>query len=805
MSVYHLIEKKHIVENKKTFKMRFKITLGILSIFCFMQLNTQNLFAETESTTADATLAKHGGGSSRQTIDFGDAIDEFYFNWENADSVTITGMPEGIDIVVTMSDQKIAFSGTPADTGYFAWTLSTTGADVNASYSGYIDVEPVEEDTSTTTYKAPAFPGAEGFGRYTTGGRGGQVIYVTNLNDDGTGSLRDAVETKGARIIMFKVSGIIELESNLTITNDDLTIAGQSAPGDGICIKNYNVNVNADNIIIRYLRFRMGDELKTEDDALGGRYHENIIVDHCSMSWSTDECVSFYNNENFSLQWCIMAESLRNSVHDKGKHGYGGIWGGVRASFHHNLLAHHDSRNPRFCGSRFNNAVADSELCDLRNNVIYAWGGNSGYGAEGGSYNIVNNYYKPGDCTESGVKDRIYSPNDESSEDDTQELGIHGYFYVNGNYMNESTSVTSDNWKGIDVNFKYSSDTKSDIKSDTEYDCGDITTQSAADAYSAVLNYAGASLVRDTVDARIVYETQTGTYTYTGSNGSTGGLIDSQSDVGGWPDYTYDASDVPTDTDGDGMPDDWETANGLDSSDDSDGITYTLSDLYTNVEVYLNSLVEAITDVQNENGTANYAENDSTAVLIKMGVGDANQSIELGDAITDFYYSWVNATSATTNSSMPYGVLVSLDTDEQTISFSGTPQFAGIYNYTVVTEGAAINDTATGTITVTAPEDDDDDTVDDTDSTETNLVSGVNIGEPSIYPNPMSNGELTLELSDVSSNTMVNIYNIVGTLIYSNDQVTELKTTIKLDITAGNYFVKITSGDNIYMKKLIVN
>lgn len=439
-----------------------------------------------------------------------------------------------------------------------------------------------------------AFPGAEGAGRYTTGGRGGKVIHVTNLNDSGTGSLRAAIQTAGARIVVFDVSGTIELEKDLKIEKDDITIAGQTAPGDGICIKNYSFYVGADNVIVRFLRFRLGVDRPDatghiDKDACWGRNQKNIIIDHCSMSWCTDECVSFYDNENFTLQWCLAAESLRGSLHPKGYHGYGGIWGGHTATFHHNLMAHHDSRNPRMCGSRFCNNQAD-ELVDMRNCVFYNWGStNSGYAGEGGRYNFVNNYYKSGAATKSSIKDRIFQAGADDGTNN-QSKGIYGTFYVNGNYV-EGKGENYD-WDGIDIDSKNNSAmTKELIKSDTEYTVANVTTETADKAFESVLGYAGASLSRDAIDARIARETRNGQYTYTGSVLKGLGIIDNPEDVGGYPDYV--STKAPADTDGDGMPDAWETANGLNPKSD-DSALYGLSTSYTNIEVYINSLVADI-------------------------------------------------------------------------------------------------------------------------------------------------------------------------------------------------------------------
>jgi hypothetical protein len=417
-----------------------------------------------------------------------------------------------------------------------------------------------------------AFPGAEGFGKFATGGRGGNVYIVSNLNDSGPGSFREAVKKKGPRFITFSVSGTIELESPVFINNGDVTIAGQTAPGDGICIKNYPVQVKADNVIIRYMRFRLGNEKSAESDAFGGTEKNNIIIDHCSVSWSTDECASFYRNSNFTMQWCIISESLNESVHHKGAHGYGGIWGGHKATFHHNLIASHNSRLPRFSGSSTTPNDPDKELVDFRNNVIYNWMSNNVYGGEKGRYNMVNNYYKAGPATIKNKRSQIVNPS-----------APYGKYYISGNCVDGHTSISKDNWNG-GVNLKDAIDS---VISKTPFEAEAITQQSADDAFEAVLNKAGASYKRDVVDARIVREVRSGK---SESGKLKNGIIDSQTDVGGWP--VLKSIAAPKDDDADGMPDDWEMSHGLNANDASDATLQSSGSHYTNIELYLNDLVK---------------------------------------------------------------------------------------------------------------------------------------------------------------------------------------------------------------------
>lgn len=444
----------------------------------------------------------------------------------------------------------------------------------------------------------------QGGGSKATGGRKGTIIYVTSLEDDVNkpGTLRHAIAQTTARTILFTVSGRIDLKSELTIRRGNVSIFGESAPGNGICISGYPVVIDADNVIIRFLRFRMGDEKQVEGDALTCIGHKDIVIDHCSFSWSTDECVSCYGNTDFTLQYCFITESLRNSVHGKGKHGYGGIWGGTNATFHHNLLAHHDSRNPRF-DHDFVNAKCIGPI-DYVNNVIYNWGGNSAYGGEGSTnagggrhINMVNNYYKYGPAT--SKKSRIVNPTTkcDNIKDGKHEGCIPSYggeidpgkFYIVGNYVYGSTTVTNDNWQGVDPDDPAK---KEQCRASSRWTDGLNALekeQTAEEAFETVLAKAGCSLSRDAVDLRIVDEVRNGNYTYTGSNGSVGGLIDSQTDVGGWP--VLKSEKPLQDTDGDGMPDSWESLKGLNPELFSDGAETTLNPPYTNLEVYLNSLV----------------------------------------------------------------------------------------------------------------------------------------------------------------------------------------------------------------------
>ena len=491
--------------------------------------------------------------------------------------------------------------------------------------------------------KTPAFPGAEGFGRYVTGGRGGNVYHVTSLADDGSeGTLRWALGKSGVKTIVFDVSGTIHLQSSLDISIGNVTIAGQTAPGDGICVADYPVSIKANNVIVRYMRFRLGNKNVLANgadgwDGFGGFDQQDWIIDHCSVSWSIDECLSVLGNKNTTVQWCLVAQSLVNSGHSKGAHGYGGNWGGSGASFHHNLIAHHGSRTPRL-GPRPTTQL--DERMDMRNNVIYNFGGNGCYGGEGMNVNIVNNYYKPGPGTPTdkkgyriagiGIRTNTYVNTYPAY---APALHLWGKYYVTGNYNSKYPQLNQDNWtygiinqidaSGCDGTF--TQETKDSIKLAEPIDYILTTTHSAADAYDRVLDFAGASLHRDSFDELMVSDTRNGKATYTGS-GLSKGFVNSQDDNkpsdadaswSVWP--TLASKEAPKDTDGDGMPDEWELANALDPTNPKDGKTIG-ADGYSNLENYLNSLVADITTAQNMGGettgsTVNESEEPVTSTL----------------------------------------------------------------------------------------------------------------------------------------------------------------------------------------------
>ena len=437
-----------------------------------------------------------------------------------------------------------------------------------------------------------AFPGAEGFGKYTTGGRGGTVLVVNNLNDDGPGSFREAVTKKTPRIVVFAVSGTIHLQSPLNIAGN-VTIAGQTAPGDGICLADFPVKINGDNMIVRYMRFRMGDKNQQGgmvdgnggDDAIGGTRRKNIIIDHCSMSWSTDEVCSIYAGDSTTLQWNLIAEPLNYSYHfetgdkDYEHHGFGGIWGGRHFTAHHNLFAHCNNRTPRWDGIR----NAPEENGDFRNNVIYDWGNNNMYAGEGGNYNVVNNYYKPGPATSANGLKSIANPYQK------QPQIPFGKWYLDGNVMKDNNAVYKDNWAFVRMEKGTDAD-KLNAKLNKPFSIAEVSTQSAEKAYDAVLQSVGASYKRDTMDVRIINEVKEGKGSLVDVQGHYPHGTAYEATVNAWP--TLQSLPAPKDADGDGIPDDWEKKNKLNPADKSDALLYTLDKSYSNIEVYIDSLTK---------------------------------------------------------------------------------------------------------------------------------------------------------------------------------------------------------------------
>ena len=426
-----------------------------------------------------------------------------------------------------------------------------------------------------TAVSVPAFPGAEGFGAGSIGGRGGKVLFVTNLNDSGPGSLREAAETDGPRTVIFRVSGIVALKSEIVIKKPYITIAGQTAPGDGICLKNHALVIAADHVIVRHIRCRPGDNARAESDSLSVSSGRDIIVDHCSASWSVDETLSASSRGllgNVTVQWCIISESLHDSIHQKGPHGYGSLIRGSSGNgytYHHNLYAHHHARLPRPGNYIDRSMDPEGFILDFRNNVIYNWAGDAaGYNADGSNgtnsitkMNFAGNYYKTGvDSTGSLA----------FSESTTSARA-----WFSGNCMNGS--YPDDPWSLVSFS-KFSDEDVKAYKQSNPIPVPAVKTDDAMTAYERVLAEAGAVLAkRDAVDIRIVGEIRNG----------TGKIIDDEQQVGGWPELKSAAP--PDDSDKDGMPDAWEKQHDLDRDDPVDGNADADADGYTNLEEYLNN------------------------------------------------------------------------------------------------------------------------------------------------------------------------------------------------------------------------
>lgn len=638
-------------------------------------------------------------------------------------------------------------------------------------------VDGVTKSTYTVNYTLPtvtpqiAFPGAEGYGKYTQGGRGGAVYEVTSLADDGTpGTLRYAVNQSGPRTVVFKVSGTIDLTSNLNISNPHLTIAGQTAPGDGICLKRYSLMLDgAQDVIIRYIRVRFGDETKLAQDAVGGRGAKNIILDHVSASWSIDETMSVYACENVTIQWCLVAESLYNSFHTQdgssdgsvAPHGFGGIWGSNNSTYHHNLMAHHGSRNPRI-GTGIG-------YFDYRNNVIYNWGYNSTYGGENTDatdatkafmvINMVNNYYKPGPATQSGgISYRLANPGYRAAKTD------YGKWYIAGNVMGGNATITADNWSGNGIQPQGDSGDYLIFKLTSPWVAMPIVPQTATEAYSSVLDNVGASLKRDAVDTHVIYDTRNGDATYEGTYSSFSGngvmdktkkcgIIDSQSDVGGWP--VLNSTPAPTDTDHDGMPDVWETAHGLNPNDAADRNTVAANG-YTNLENYLNGI------------EFNYQVGDYTLTILSAN------NYKLG--WSDNYLAESGFKVERSDNNGPFNVIATLPQYSNNYTDNSAP--TGLVTYRVI---AYNTDNATPELGSISSK-----------GTTTSVSEYSVINKLNIYPNPVRN---ILFADNATSITKYEIYAVNGKLLKKEFCKADKLNINVSDLAKGIYILKAYSDN----------
>ena len=419
--------------------------------------------------------------------------------------------------------------------------------------------------------KPLAFPGAQGSGKYTTGGRHGRVLMVTNCDDQGRGSLRWALSQSGARTVLFKVSGYIDLATPITIEHGNVTIAGQSAPGDGICLRGNGLVIASSNVIIRYLRIRPGDKISAESDAISAVGVQNIIIDHCSFSWATDELCALYGCKNVTLQNCILSESLNNQTHPTRQQSSGAVWGGNPATFHHNLLAHNKSRNPRIWGT-FQADTLMPSCIEISNNIFYNWSDKCMYGGEGGQSKITHNIFIPGPVLHIARFPILLHP-----------LKPFGKFCLENNTVEGFKQLTHDNTKGVLLCENTQQDFLATLVDNIQV--SDYAACNASTAMAEILETVGASFCRDEVDKRILADLQRRSAAY-----GVRGIITSQDEVGGWPQLL--PGDVPTDTDADGLPDSWEISHGLNPQKYQDALNVSLDTNYTNIELYLNQLCQ---------------------------------------------------------------------------------------------------------------------------------------------------------------------------------------------------------------------
>jgi len=642
-----------------------------------------------------------------------------------------------------------------------------------------------------------AFPGAEGFGKFAKGGRGGVVYHVTNLNDSGEGSLRYGVEElKGPRIIVFDVSGTIYLKKRIKVNKPFITIAGQTAPGDGITLTNEAFYIDTGHVIVRYIRVRLGDQSGGDDDAISITEGKNIILDHITASWSVDETLSCQSADvdSLTVQWSMITESLRYSHHAKGSHGYGGIIGCLKQTFHHNLYAHHSSRSPKVSGRRH------CEV-DFRNNVIYNWGYNNCYDGTSSYLNWANNYYKSGPATDYDKRKRIFELSDEDIEDGSSNSPEDSQLYetslyAEGNIVDGFPEVTNDNWAG-GIDFKDGA-VESRNRVDIPFEFPLIEEQTAEEAYPLVLASAGASSSRDPLDSRIVNEAMTGSSAY-----GNFGIIDSQDDVGGCPElYSIQA---PLDTDKDGMPDYWEEQFGLDIDNSADNNFDLDSDKYLNIEEYLNNTTPTGTDlpvVYTGSLNSRAIETDGVAgtfTIYRTDYSDDSLVVTYsvsGTASNGIDYETLTGKAVIEPGQMSTEVIINPLNDQKseetelvvlTLQKSNSDYYLGCPVASLV----AIQDNEMTAIVENS----------------NNIPSGYALNQN--YPNPFNpETKITFNLSQ-SGYTRLSVFNLIGQevdVLVSRNMVSGSYSLSfdAVDLPSGIYYYRIQSGDFIAVKKMML-